>query len=343
MGLLRVAWRTCRTAALPAGAALALATWAPGAAAATSSSSNGVWHGVGEGVDVDLGHSSSGAPPNKLDSISSSNYQVELSFTFSVNHAGKVSGTGSGSYTDAHWQLSGRNGQHGSFRCEPPISAPPFSVEVGGHTSGGQMHLSLSMPTATETNADYNCGAEYSGYATTTHLMTRSLSLVGGDDLSFSLSAPSSLTRQQQTTSGGVDTSEDDQHTWAFSFTPPAFAAGGSGASGRAKAETAPAAGASGCQLTLTSVSARPSRSPSGNPIAVSFYLSQAAQARLLVGRANGPITSVAELEMPAGRNELIWGGWIGTAPARPGTFRLTVAAHTCSLSRTQTVTVTVG
>jgi hypothetical protein len=343
MGVLRVAWRTCRTAALPAGAALALATWAPAASAATSSSSNGVWHGVGEGVDIDLGHSSSGAPPNTLDSTSASNYQVELSFTFSVNQAGKVSGTGSGSYTDAHWQLSGRNGKHGSFRCEPPISAPSFAVEVGGHTSGGQMYLSLSMPGAVETNADYECGADYSGYATTTHLMTRSLSLVGGDDLSFPLSAPSSLTRQQQTSSGGGNTSEDDQHIWAFSFTPPALAAGGAGASGQGKGPGVPAAGAGGCQLSLTSVSATPARTQSGNPIAVSFRLSEAAQARLLVRRVNGATTAVAALTVPAGRNELIWGGWIGTAPARRGTFRLTVAAQACNLTRTETVTITLG
>ena len=175
-----------------------------------------------------------------MESTSSSNYQVGAELTFPVNGAGKVSGTGSGSYTDAHWQLSGQNGQHGTFSCDPPVSAPPFSIEVGGHASGGEMHLSLSMPDATETNPGYSCGAGYHGLATTTHPMTRSLSLVGGADLSFSLSAPSSLTRQQQTSSGSGATSEDDHHLWAFSVAPPAFAAGGPGAGGPGKTDATP-------------------------------------------------------------------------------------------------------
>lgn len=188
----------------------------------------GVGHGSAEGIDVDLGHSSSG----DVDSTSSSNYQVELNFTFSIAKAGEIAGGGSGSYTDAHWHLYGVNGQDGPFDCDPPITTEPFSVDVSGHASGGEAHLSLSLPDATETNADYDCGASYTGYATTSHIMSGSLSLVGGDNLSFPLAAPSSFTVQKRTSTGSGDDTENDEHIWSFSFTPPTSQGHGTSGSG---------------------------------------------------------------------------------------------------------------
>jgi hypothetical protein len=295
----------------------------------------GVGHGTAEGIDVDLGHLSSG----DVDSTSSSNYQVELSFTFSITRAGDISGSGSGSYTDAHWHLSGVNGQNGSFDCEPPVTAGPFSVDVSGSASGDQAHLSLSIPDATETNADYDCGASYTGYATTTHIMSDSLSLVGGDDLSFSLAAPSSFTRQKPTSTGGGDDTENDQHIWSFSFTPPASQGSGSSGSGSGSGS----GGQPGpCALSLTSVSAEPSPAPAGRPITVSFRVSDAAHATLLVERASGASVTVATLNVPAGHNALVWGGWIGTLPATKGHYQLTVTAHGCNVTRTRTVAMTI-
>jgi hypothetical protein len=295
----------------------------------------GTGHGAAEGIDVDFGHYSSG----DVDSTSSSNYQVELSFTFSVGSAGQVSGGGSGSYTDAHWHLFGVNGDNGPFDCDPPITAAPFSVEVSGHADGDVAHISLSMPDATETNADYNCGADYSGYATTSHIMSSSLSLVGGDDLTVPLAAPSSFTAQKQTQSGSGDDTENDEHIWSFSFTPPAApTTSTSGSGGGTSSGSTPGT----CGLRLTNVFAKPSPARPGQPVTVAFEVSSPAHASLFVQRGGGKGVTVAALNVPAGRDQLVWGGWSGKFPASSGQYELTIAAQGCGVTRTQAVTVRV-
>ena len=330
MSLVRGTSKACLLVSLPFIGLLALAP--PPTLAADPPGAIGVGHGTAEGIDVDLGHSSSG----DVDSTSSSNYQVELTFTFSIARTGEVSGGGSGSYTDAHWHLFGVNGQDGPFDCSPPITAGPFSVDVSGHASGGEAHLSLSMPDATETNADYDCGAHYTGFATTSHIMAGSLLRVGGDDLSVSLAAPSSFTVQKRTTSGGGDDTENDQHIWSFSFTPPTSRSGGTSAS-------APGVQSGTCTLSLTNVSAKPSPASPGRPITVSFDVSDAAYARLLVERTGAATATVAALNLPPGHDALVWGGWFGTLPASGGRYQLTVSAQGCKVTRTRTVSVTIA
>jgi hypothetical protein len=330
VGLVRLSLMACVLVTLSFAAVLVVGP--PASLAAVPPGAIGVGHGTAEGIDVDLSHYSSG----DVDSTSSSNYQVELSFTFSITGAGEISGGGSGSYTDAHWHLSGVNGQNGSFDCDPPVTAGPFSVDVSGHASGDEAHVSLSIPDASETNADYDCGADYSGYATTTHIMSDSLSLVGGDDLSLSLAAPSSSTVQKQTTSGGDDSTRNDEHIWSFSFTPPASHSSGPPGSGSG-GQPGP------CVLSLTSVSAKPSPAHAERPITVSFHVSDAAHATLRVERPSGESTTVAALNVPTGHNALIWGGWVGTLPAPSGRYQLTVTAQGCKVTRTRTVAVTIG
>jgi hypothetical protein len=231
--------------------ALALAGSPAGSLAATPPGTAGAWHGTAEGIDVDFSHYTSG----DVDSTSSSNYQVELSFTFSVSQSGAISGGGNGYYTDAHWHLYGNNGSSGPFDCDPPITAAPFPVEVSGHASGDQAQLSLAIPDATESNADYDCGGDYTGYSSSTHVMSESLSLVDGDDLAFSLAGPASFAAQKQTSPNSDDVTRNDVHIWTFSFTPPASTGGSPGQSGGA------AAGANrpgSCDLSLSDVSAKP-------------------------------------------------------------------------------------
>jgi hypothetical protein len=331
VGVVRLTSKACLLASLPF---IGLVGVAPTTTlAAGTPSAIGVGHGTAEGIDVDFGHSSSG----DVDSTSSSNYQVELSFTFSIARTGEVSGGGSGSYTDAHWHLYGVNGQDGPFDCSPPITAAPFSVDVSGHASGGEAHLSVSMPDATEMNADYDCGASYTGFATTSHIMAGSLSLVGGDDLSVSLAAPSSFTVQKRTSSGSGDDTENDQHIWSFSFTPPTTRSGGASGSG-----PGPSVPSSTCTLSLTNLSAKPSPAPPGRPITVSFDVSDAVYARLLVERASGAKATVAALNLPGGHDALVWGGWFGTLPATGGRYQLTVSAQGCKVTRSGTVSVTI-
>jgi hypothetical protein len=298
-------------------------------APANTLAAGGVWKGTAEGISVDDGELQSG----EVTSSSVSNYQVELSFSFSVSPRGDVSGGGSGYYTDAHWHLSGINGKEGSFNCEPPVSAEPFKVEVSGHRSGHDVLLTLAIPDATETNQDYECGANYSGFATTTHLMSESLKLVGADQLHLSTTAPTSRTLEKTVESGSAEDHETDLHIWSFSIAPPRSDSNSGSGSGEG--------GSGSCSLSLSHVAAKPSPGRAGEPIAVSFHVSAPASTTLLVAPIGGPASTVVSRNVPRGPNELVWGGWLGKLPAPAGRYALTVTAKACGKTRTQAVTVT--
>jgi len=186
---------------------------------------------------------------DEVTSFSTSDYQVELSFSFSLSPRGDVVGGGSGYYTDAHWHLHGVNGKEGAFGCAPPVSARPFKVDVSGFASHHKVLLTLAIPGASETNENYDCGAHYTGFSTTSHYMSESLELVGGKELSLASSQPTSLTLEKTVESGTPEHSETDQHIWSFSVTPPGSGSGGGSGSGsgsgpgadRARAEVAAA------------------------------------------------------------------------------------------------------
>jgi hypothetical protein len=288
----------------------------------------GVWKGSAEGISVDDGELQSG----DVTSSSASNYQVELSFSFSVTPGGQIVGGGSGYYTDAHWHLSGVNGSNGAFDCDPPVSAQPFKVILGGHETGHEVLLTLAIPDATETNQAYDCGAHYTGEATTSHLMAASLDVVGGDLLHLSTTQPTSLTFEKTVASGTSSNSENDEHIWSFSVSPPGSGSGsGSGSGG----------GGGSCSLSLTHVVAKPSPGRAGKPIVVSFHVSAPVHAALLVSLAGGTPSSVVARNVSSGRNELVWGGWLGKLPATAGHYALTVQAKACDQTRTHTLTVT--
>jgi hypothetical protein len=306
---------------------LALGAWGLAQAPAGALAS-GVWRGTAEGIRVDDGQLQSG----EVTSSSLDNYQVELSFFFTVNGHGEVSGGGSGYYADAHWHLFGVNGKEGSFDCEPPVSADAFKVDVSGHRSGHEVLLALAIHDATETNEDYDCGANYTGFATTTHLMSESLEVVGGNELHVSTTAPTSLTLQKTVNSGDAEDSHVDTHIWSFSVTPP----GGDSGGGHGSDEAAGGA----CSLSLTHVLAAPSPGHAGEPIAVSFHVSAPASASLLVSPVGGTSTTVVARNVPKGSNELVWGGWLGKLPAPAGQYQLTVQAKACGRTRSHSVSV---
>lgn len=310
---------------------LAAALYLPGGAVAAG---GGVWRGTAEGIRVNDGKLNSGS----VTSSSVSDYQVELSFSFSVSPSGQIVGGGNGYYTDAHWHLFGVNGENGSFDCEPPVAAPPFKVIVGGHVGAAGGALTLAIPAATETNQDYDCGAKYTGYATTTHDMKQSLDIVGGDRLQISATQPTSLTLTKTVDSGGATTTEHDTHIWSFSISPPSSqpnngSGGGSGAGG--------GGGGGSCSLSLTGVTAKPSPGRAGQPIAVSFHVSAPAHAVLFVAPVGGAGKSVAAGDVAAGANALVWGGWLGSLPAKAGQYKLTVHATACGTKKKRGVLVT--
>ncbi len=297
------------------------------AASHTPVATGGTWHGTAEGIDVRARSTHSGTAPDDLVVANASNYQVELRYSFSVDGSGTISGTGSGYYTDAHWHLQGHNGTHGDFSCDPPVKGKRFPVVVTGHASGSSATLSLAIPAATETNKSYDCGADFSGFATTSHYMTDSLMLVGGDHLHISLTQPTARTLSKTVKSGGGGDTTTDTNIWSFVLTPPSTSGGG-GSGG----------GGGSCSLALSGVKAKPSPAKAGRPVIVSFRVSVPAQTRLLLTRRNGATSTVDARTVPAGSNALLWSGWIGRLPAAVGRYVLTVKAAACGTTRRKSV-----
>ncbi|HME05225.1 MAG TPA: hypothetical protein VKG38_19540 [Solirubrobacteraceae bacterium] len=309
----------------------ALSLWSL-ARAPADAVAGGVWKGTAEGILV----GDSELHSDEVQSTSITDYQVELSFSFSLSGQSEVVGGGSGYYTDAHWHLSGVNGKEGSFGCSPPVAAAAFKVDVSGSASHGRVLLKLAIPDATETNENYNCGANYTGYATTTHAMSESLELVSAKGLPISGTEPTSLPRTKMVESGDSEDSHRYTHIWSFSVTPPA---GGSG-SGSGGGSGSEGGSGSSCSLSLSSVVAAPSPGQAGKPIAVSFHVSAPAKASLLVSPVGGTSNTVVTRNVPKGANELVWGGWLGTLPAPPGQYQLTVQAKGCGKTRSHAVSV---
>lgn len=306
---------------------LAVTTQTALAAPQTAVAAAGTWHGTAEGILVDDSKSHSGTAPDDLVISSVDNYQVELSFSFSVDSSGTIAGTGNGHYTDAHWHLEGHNGQHGDFSCDPSVTGKPFPVVVTGHASATRATLSLAIPEATETNEDYNCGAGFTGYATTSHYMAESLALVGGDHLDVSLTQPTSQTLTKTVNTSDAGKTKSHVHIWSFSLTPPGASGGGSGGSGGGS-----------CSLALSSVKVKPSPAKAGRPVSVSFRVSVAAHARLFVTTPRGMKSTVDTRSVPAGTNAMLWSGWIGRRPAAAGRYKLTVETTACGTTKRQTV-----
>ncbi len=289
-----------------------------------SALASGVWTGTAEGIRVDHGQ----LQADELSSTSDAYYLVDLRFSFSVDKQGEVSGSGSGDYSDAHWHLFGVNGKEGSFDCEPPISTTPFAVDVSGHRSGHEILLTLAIPDATESNEDYDCGANYTGFATTSHYMAESLEVVGGQELHVSSTAPTSLTLEKPLEEGDAENFKTHQNVWSFWITPPGTESKPSESAGRS------------CSLSLTHVLARPSPAHAGKPIVVSFHLSTAAKATLLLTPLGGAPSTLVTRDVPKGASQLVWSGWLGTLPAAAGQYQLTVKAKACKRTRSQSVTV---
>jgi Ca2+-binding RTX toxin-like protein len=212
------------------GAALALPLAAPATAA--------TWHGTVQGIQVRSKKEDFHSSPDVTDD-SAENYQVTLKFSFTISSSGAIDGTGKGSYDDLHWHLSGVNGDKGAFDCDVPVTGNDFPVVVGGFVSHGHGTLSLSIPEAEERNDDYDCGADFKGFSTTSHYMAESLTAVDGSSLKFSASSPAIAARTNDKGSSSNDTvTLDVQNIWSFSLTPPGGGSGSGGGGGGTAGKT---------------------------------------------------------------------------------------------------------
>ncbi|HEY7149956.1 MAG TPA: hypothetical protein VH420_10980 [Gaiellaceae bacterium] len=284
---------------------------APSSIAAPSA--NPTWHGTANGTQVRQRHHDEQTSPNVVWD-DEQHYAVHLQFSFSIKD-GDITGTGTGSYSDARWHIAGVN-EHAAqdnppkdphFSCDPPIHAKPFDFVVRGHATSKDVTLSLAIPKAAEEGDDYDCGADFTGFASTSHYMAQSLDGVGGGALSFSRSSPHipTLTKDVR-----IDTGKTTGHalsTWTIKVTVPTGSGSGSGSGGGGGATT-----------------------PSGNPPKRSdCTLTGTARAEVLNGTA-GPdvICGFGGNDVIRGRggNDVIYSG-SGKDRITPGAGRDTVSA----------------
>ncbi|MDX6448461.1 MAG: large repetitive protein [Gaiellaceae bacterium] len=139
----------------------------------------GPFTGVGVGGQHRVGHSDNNStnPDNHVVSDSDETYQGQFNYSFRIEN-GVIEGTGNGDYKTATWDLSGVNGKNGSFSCSPPVHTHPFSVRVWGWATDGHMYIGFDLLDANETNDNYDCGAEFTGRATTSRFLPESLEAV---------------------------------------------------------------------------------------------------------------------------------------------------------------------
>jgi hypothetical protein len=68
-------------------------------------------YGTAQGVEVSDAQLESGSPPDRVDSTSVSDYDVSLTFSFTIAPSGLITGAGQGEYTAVHVHVAGRRSQ----------------------------------------------------------------------------------------------------------------------------------------------------------------------------------------------------------------------------------------
>jgi Ca2+-binding RTX toxin-like protein len=114
-------------------------------------------------------------PAKRLTVNNRSTYHGTFTARFTVDPAGNVRGSGSGSYDAAVWHLEGINGANGGFSCDPAITTTNFTVSVSGRVDNGKLRIRFALADAQERNDDYDCGAGFTGFATTSTYLPESL------------------------------------------------------------------------------------------------------------------------------------------------------------------------
>ena len=198
---------------------------------------NSVWTGTAHGAVADFVHRDNRSPDPNTHIVSDgpSLYGADLSYQFTIDSGGGISGSGKGSYTLATWHLVGTNGRYGRFDCSPPVKGSPFTVSVSGTATGtanrpnSTLHLVFQLSGAQETNADYNCGARYTGFATsTTHISDSLQAVQGGQGLTFvnaagataAVTLSTTLTKREGPTTSGEFTISTESR-WEIQIATP--------------------------------------------------------------------------------------------------------------------------
>src|SRR5204862_3629844 len=145
------------------------------------------WFGGGSGgLTQTLHRDTGGNPKSRIVLDDKQTYRGELTFKFTIDSSGSISGKGTGKYTAADWSLSGTNGDKGPISCTPTITAKPFTVLVSGQKTGGVITLNLQLPDAKETNVDTPCPTnDFVAFASTTTRLAQSLQYSSNGAIKF--------------------------------------------------------------------------------------------------------------------------------------------------------------
>jgi Ca2+-binding RTX toxin-like protein len=186
----------------------------------------GPYTGVAVGEQTRGGHQDNHqSGDSHITSDSDEDYQGRFSYSFRVEN-GEVDGSGDGVYLKTTWHLSGVNGKYGGFSCDPAVTGTPFRVSVTGFKLDNDLLITFDIG-GTEQNANYDCGAHFTGFSTTSHYLWDSLFQTEEDQgaaeyFRINPAHPrlghftSHRTDENDTTSHVID------NTWDISITPPA-------------------------------------------------------------------------------------------------------------------------
>ena len=106
-------------------------------------------------------------PKNRLVVESDDSYAGRGILTLKEEDNGRlVPSSNSFAYQTATWHLSGQNGSDGSFDCSPTITTTDGTVDAAGWVVGGVLYVRFILHGTHEHNDDWNCGANFTGYAT---------------------------------------------------------------------------------------------------------------------------------------------------------------------------------
>jgi hypothetical protein len=174
---------------------------------------------------IDEPDSNPDPPDMSFHSQSDDSYRATIRFCFNIDRRGLVFGTGRGEYQEAKWHLSGKNRDKGQFDCDVPITAEPFDMQVSGDVVGRQVRLTLYFAEAAERNDDYDCGADFTGRATTSSYLWDSFQVVapsGNLPMSFDMGnptvAPLTAHVEQDDSSGDTTNKATRDHEWKFTI-----------------------------------------------------------------------------------------------------------------------------
>lgn len=196
----------------------------------------GPYTGVATGEQTRVSHHDDNASGgNDVRSDSDETYQARFTYSFRVEK-GQIIGTGEGVYLTTTWHLSGVNGKNGGFSCDPVVTGQPFHVDIVGVKLDGDLYVSFNLQ-ASEVNQPYDCGAHFTGFATTSHYLYDSIfqtELTNTDLEYFRINMlhprlgrlTSHVTEQTDTTKRVID------NTWDITITPPSSTRDDSGGPG---------------------------------------------------------------------------------------------------------------